>query len=412
MSLDNSPLYTNIRLYPLYQIASSFLPWLPLFFLYFNQYVSLGDALVISSAYYFAVFLLEIPSGYLSDRYGRKPILITSSLCAVIAYATFLLADSFLSLVVAQCFLAGFFALKSGSDSSLLYDSLLQLDKQGEYADHEAEAAKLSMLSLAAAGLIGGLTGFYNLHIAYVLSLCGALASLWICFRFSEPEQTDQAQPFVKQLRVCFGYLRQPILFWIFGYFVLAYSLEHIPAEFNQPYVKLLQNNWFGESDTSALVSGVVLAVSMLTGAFSAAVSIRLEKLLGLRWLLIVSLSIQTVIIAAMALVLHPLVLVTVMFRNFSMALTHAPMLSAIAPLVASAQRATFLSIQSLAGRLGFSVALYSLASLTYVETGRIAEMSWPQLSLLLRVSLVFAVAALLVIYLTSRRLQFDTSNQ
>jgi len=241
MNQQTELLEQNIRLYPMYQIASSFLPWLPLFFLFFNQYVSLGDALIISSAYYFGVFVLEIPSGYLSDRFGRKPILVIASICAVLSYTVFLFAGDFYALIIGQCLLAGYFALKSGSDSALLYDSLQQLNQQESYGEHEARSAKFSMLSMAVAGLLGGLLGYVNLSFAYLLSLVAALVSLYICSRFYEPAQSERAEPFLKQLRVCMGYLRQPFLLWIFAFFVLGYSLEHIPAEFNQPYVKLLR---------------------------------------------------------------------------------------------------------------------------------------------------------------------------
>jgi len=405
MSESTASLEQNIRLYPLYQVASNFLPWLPLFFLYFNQYVSLSDALVIASAYYFGVFALEIPSGYLSDLYGRKPILILSAMFGAISYCVFLFATNLTTLVIGQCFLAGFFSFKSGSDTSLLYDSLLQLNRQEEYAAHEAKAAKYAMLSLAASGLIGGVVGYFSLDVPYMFALVASLISLIICTRFYEPKQTIKAQTFLNQMRICIGSLRQPLLLWLFAYFVVAYSLEHIPAEFNQPYVKLLQSNWFGDTDTSAIVSGVVLAVSMLTGAFAVYISIPLQRKFGTPKLLMASLFIQSSIIAAMSIVLHPLVLFIVMFRNFAMALTHAPMLSAIAPHIASAQRATYLSIQSLAGRLGFAVALYSLSTVQYVEIENELAMTWPQLSFLLRTCLLVSVVLLLTMALTSKRI-------
>lgn len=405
MDEQSTKLGRNIQLYPYYQIASGFLPWLPLFFLYFNQYVSLNDALLVSAAYYFGVFVLEIPSGYLSDRFGRTSVLIASSVCAVLSYAVFLLAGNMATLVIGQFLLAGFFALKSGSDNALLYDSLVQLGRQSEYAEHEAVAAKVSMLSMAASGLIGGVAGVYNLHAAYVLSLVAAIVSLYFSRCFFEPTIKGEAHAFFKQLRTCIQYLGNPLLLWIFAYFVIAYALAHIAAEFNQPYIKLLQSEWFGQSDSSALVSGILLTVSMLVGAIAASTSIRLRSLFGLRWLIVLSLALQSIIILFMAVVLHPFALLIVMFRNVSMAVTQAPILDAIAPNVASAQRATYLSIQSLAGRLVFSVSLFALSNLSFDESIVNMVLNWPQLSLLLRISLAFSVVALILIFLASRKL-------
>lgn len=246
MTEQQEKLAANIRLYPWYQAASAFLPWLPLFFLYFYQYVSLPEALKIAAAYYLAVFLLEVPSGYLSDRFGRRKVMLLASGSAVIAYCVFLLARDFSTLVIAQFLLAGFFAFKSGSDNSLLYDSLSLLGRESEYAEREAHADKWALLSMAVAGLIGGVSGMYSLHIPYVFSAIAALLSLCLCWQFVEPAMDAKASTFLVQLRHCLRYLKQPQLLWLFGFFVLGYSLEHVPAEFNQPFVKLLQVDWFG----------------------------------------------------------------------------------------------------------------------------------------------------------------------
>ena len=123
-------LQRNLRLYFRYQAACGFLPWLPIFFLYFYERVTLPQALEISAVYYLTVVLLEVPSGYLSDRYGRRPTLIMSSIAAICSYAVFIVADSYVELLLGQCLLAMFFALKSGSDNSLLYDTLKALGKE------------------------------------------------------------------------------------------------------------------------------------------------------------------------------------------------------------------------------------------------------------------------------------------
>ena len=122
MSPTQEQLQRNLRLYFGYQAASGFLPWLPVFFLYFFERVTLPEALQLSAIYYLTVVTLEVPSGYLSDRFGRRPTLILSSLCAIGSYVAFIAADGYLGVLIGQCLLGGFFALKSGSDNSLLYD--------------------------------------------------------------------------------------------------------------------------------------------------------------------------------------------------------------------------------------------------------------------------------------------------
>ena len=390
-------LQRNLTLYPWYQAASGFLPWLPVFFLFFFQYLSLPQFLKLSAVYYFSVFILEIPSGYLSDSFGRRITLLIASTFAIVAYFIFIFANSFWLFAIAQFSLAGFFSFKSGSDNSLLYDSLQALELESEYAQREANATRFSMLALAVSAFAGGVSGLFNLVIPYVLSLIGAFATLYFVVQFCEPPRLEKAAPFLQQLRKCLVSLANPSLLWLFAFFVVAYSLQHVPAEFNQPYIKLLQKNWFTESDTSSLVSGVMVAISMLGGAWGAAISIRLLKRIGVQKLLLSSLAIMLLIVAGMAAVLHPAVLFLVLLRNFPMALSEAPLLAAIAPHLNSSYRATYLSLQSLAGRLGFALILLTLSGA--VGSGVETElMTWPQLRHGLFFCLLFAVISFTVL--------------
>ncbi len=397
---STADLELNLRLYPWYQAAASFMPWLPVFFLYFFKFVSLSSALQLGAVYYFSVFLLEVPSGYFSDRIGRRLTLLLSASFAFLAYLIFIQSSSFTGLAIGQFMLALKFSLKSGSDNSLLYDTLQALDRTSEYAEREANATRFSMFAFALAALLGGLTGTINLVIPYYLSALGAIVAVLICFKFSEPPANDAAEPFLQQLEICFKRLRQPELLWLFGFFVFAYSLMHVPAEFNQPYVKLLEIDFFALNDSSALISGLMVAISMLGGALGATASMALQKKFGVRALLLFGLSLMVVIIVGMASVLHSAVLVLVLFRNFPMALCEAPMLAAIAPHIQSHYRATYLSLQSLFGRFGFSIILFSLSSVVGSPENS-EQLLWPDLREALFISLGIGLLclAVLVVY-------------
>ena len=290
--------------------------------------------------------------------------------------------------------LAAKFSLKSGSDSSLLFDTLQALERTSEYAVREANATRFSMLAFAVAALLGGLTGTMNLVIPYYLSALGAIVAVLICYKFSEPTANDEAEPFLQQLGICFKRLRQPQLLWLFGFFVFAYSLMHVPAEFNQPYIKLLQINILAHNDSSALISGIMVAISMAGGALGATASMALQKRFGVRALLLFGLSLMVLIIIGMVSVLHSAVLLFVLFRNFPMALCEAPMLAAIAPHIQSHYRATYLSLQSLVGRFGFAIMLYSLSNVVG-STENSGQLSWPDLQIALFISLIIGLLCL-----------------
>jgi len=406
MNSTNSALERNVRLFPRYKAATSVSPWLPVFFLYFIERVTLGEAVLLGSVYYFSVFLLEVPSGYCSDRFGRRITLILASFMTVVACVLYIMANSFEALVAAQVLLASGIAFQSGSDSALLYDSLRALGREQEYTERETIAQKWSMTSLACSCLLGGALGMIDLRMAYVVTLLASIFAVSQCLSFVEPsiDSENKAGGFVTQIKQTFGYFSHPLLSWVLGFFIIGFSLEHVPFELYQPYLKLLEESsvtsWLA-SGSAPLVSGVVISISMFGGALGAAVSQRLINRIGLRALLLASISVQVIIIAGMSIVLHPVMLSLIMFRNFSMSMARGPMLGAIAPHVDSAQRATFLSMLSLAGRATFAIALALLSVLVIGNE----ELNWVALSQALGLSALVGIIALVLLYLWSRRI-------
>lgn len=406
--MDNTAnLERNIPLFLRFKAVSSVLPWLPIFFLYFIERVSLNEAILLGSASYFTVFLLEVPSGYFSDRYGRRPILVFAALMATMACALFLMANSFFLLLLAQVLLASRIAFQSGSDSALLYDSLCCLGRESEYTQHEIVAQKWSMLFLASSCLIGGALATIDLRLPYFIGLIASVVALILCLKFTEPpaQNASKEAGVVAQIRLTVWYFNHPLLRWLLLFFMLSYSLEHIPYEFYQPYLKLLsvsEMTGYLRNNSAPLISATVMSISMFGGAIGAMVSQKLISVFGLRSLLISSVFIQLFIIAGMSLLLHPTMLVLVMFRNFAMSMTHGPMLGAIAPHITSDQRATFLSILSLCGRAAFAIVLASV-SLFFIGDG---ELNWEALKKVLLFTVVVGGVLLISLYFWAVRIQ------
>lgn len=78
--------------------------------------------------------ILEIPSGWISDRYGHAFVLRISALCNVIAVLFLIFSDSFLFFLIAEIFSAVASAAQSGADTALFYDSLTKIGKKEEYS--------------------------------------------------------------------------------------------------------------------------------------------------------------------------------------------------------------------------------------------------------------------------------------
>jgi len=196
---------------------------------------------------------------------------------------------------------------RSGTDTSLLYESLNALGRASEYGDREAKAGQYGFLATAIAALAGGIAGGFDLSLPYWLSLASACAMLFVVSRFTEPgfqpanpsqssarqdpvadptEAPGITQGFVDQLGDCLRYLRVPLLAGLFIYYVYLYMIVHIPYEFYQPYLSLLDKENRLSGYSAPLLAGVLFALTAIVGSFASKYSMDWLRRFGLVGLL------------------------------------------------------------------------------------------------------------------------------
>lgn len=128
-----------------------------LFVLYLLQLgITQGEIGALQSFLFFSCVALEIPSGLLADRYGRKFSLITGFLGLCISGIGFLLFSSFIPFAIIFCLFGASIAMGSGSDRALLYDNLLAEHRAEEYPKILSRARAIGAVSLGLSILLGG----------------------------------------------------------------------------------------------------------------------------------------------------------------------------------------------------------------------------------------------------------------
>ena len=135
---DARKLEGNLKAYTLYLLGREGYFWMPVFFLYFSAHLPMAEVLLLEAVYYISVVALEVPSGWASDRFGRRPTLILSSLAMLASYLLFFLFPGVWWVwAIAQVLLAAGLALASGTDTSLLYDTLAAMGREEEYGERK-----------------------------------------------------------------------------------------------------------------------------------------------------------------------------------------------------------------------------------------------------------------------------------
>ncbi|QNN21516.1 MFS transporter [Planctomycetales bacterium ZRK34] len=388
-SADN--LRRNVALYPWYEATVAAMFWLPVFFLYFTSRLSLARALQLEAIYYAAIVVMEVPSGYFSDLVGRRLTLGISSVALLGAYILFFLDGSFATFAAAQVCLAVGFAFHSGTNTAFHNDSLEALGESDRLAAREAIVSRNGFFASAVAALAGGLVAAIDLRFAYALSAAAAIGGFILVLMFVEPFQRAAGHDgFIRSVRQCGGYARQPMLMWLFAYAVFMTVLNHVPYEFFQSYIDLSLRESVAFEVHTPLATGIHVAITMWIGSFFAARSVRIRDRVGIGAALLIAMLLQTLIIGAMAAIAAAWIVPLILLRSTPRALMTAPLNAAVAPRVPATHRATYLSLQSLAGRLGFAALLAGLST-TVGE-----PVDWSALATLLRISVIIAIAMLI----------------
>jgi MFS family permease len=152
-----------------------------LFVLYLLQLgITQGEIGILQSFLFFSSVALEIPSGLLADRYGRKVSLILGFLGLFISGIGFLLFSDFIPFAIIFCLFGASIAMGSGSDRALLYDNLLAENRAEEYPKILGRARAIGAVSLGLSMLLGGVLqdtwSWNSVYIFFAISkLVGAI---------------------------------------------------------------------------------------------------------------------------------------------------------------------------------------------------------------------------------------------
>ena len=327
------------------------------------------------------------------------------------SYVVFLVAESFNVFVLAQVLLAAGIAFNSGTDTSFLLETTQQLDVQDEYPQREASAMRFNFLGTACAGVLGGLAAIPDYRGAYVLSFVGAIGLLIITLRFVEPrgckkEESDRHPRLglFSQIIACLGLLRRKNLLWLSAFAVFMLILNHIPYEFYQPYIEELSRK-FEILKATPLITSLHLTLTMIVASWIASRSIRIRNRIGIGATLLSAAGLQIIMMAVMHFFVSIPAAVLTLLRSCPRALMTAPLNAAIAPNVPASRRATFFSIQSLFGRLGFSLTLAVFATAAGGE-------DWSAITKMLSWGMWGGLAGLLILLLTVGWLKNEAASQ
>ncbi|MFK7754374.1 MAG: MFS transporter [Sedimentitalea sp.] len=390
----------TIALYPWFGFCRNLMFWQAIWFLYFQDQLSASEAILLYVIADLATTLLEVPSGYMSDRWGRRLTLVISGGVGFSGAVLLALGDSFSEFALAQVLLGASTAFVSGTDSALLYESLVRTGREDEVEAQELKAWRFSFCALALSAFSGGVMASAGFALPFLASAAAFAIAILLALRFYAPPLAVQS-PGAEAARLAAlrRALTHPVLAWLFALSVLMYGFSHIPFVFGQPFILATLDNG-GYAAQAPLVSGTVSALMMLLSVLTSLIAPALRRRLGLPGILFLAFGLQIALCAVLALIHHPLAIAVLFLRMVPNSLSKPFLTARIQPLLSDDSRATYMSLQSLCGRLVLAASLF-VTSLFSSDQG---NMAFDELRLILAAYAAIGVACVIALAATLRR--------
>lgn len=149
---------------------------------------SLAEIGIAEGVFHVASLLFEIPSGIISDVFGRKKSMILSQTMFLLSAFLMIFSKSLLGICISLAASAFGYNFASGAREALAYDSLKIAGQEEKYLDYSSMEFSIYRIGAACATLCAGLALLLGYRRANVLDIIFSSICLIFCFRLKEVE--------------------------------------------------------------------------------------------------------------------------------------------------------------------------------------------------------------------------------
>lgn len=194
------------RLYVI-KIAKWFSLVMPIIVLFYQDNdMGMHEIFLLKAIYSIAVVIMEIPSGWMADAWGRKKTLFLGSILGAAGFMIYSFSYGFWAFAIAEIVLGIGNSFVSGADSAMLFDSLKAANKTDNYTREEGRITSIGNFAEAIAGVLGGFLAAISLRTPFYFQFLVAASAIPAAIMLKEPglsisTQNQNIKSLVKNIR-------------------------------------------------------------------------------------------------------------------------------------------------------------------------------------------------------------------
>lgn len=350
-SLRNT--HPNIAKIAIMQMAENIQFLTPVFALFVVRQGLAIDAFFLLMAIYNGSWLaLEVPSGYASDRLGRKPTLIIGSIGNFLGTALLLVSHDFWQFASAFFLLAIGSSFESGTMEALVHESLHEREEEGNSREILRRIFAASFTAQAIGAIAGGMLASVDLSWPVIATLPFMCLHLLLALSLQEPKEheSEESKREERLLAIVGQTLlkNSPVRTLIVVYAVIS-TMTLCLFWTSQPYQE--------QSMMPLALFGIFHAIAQYANAFVSKRMIGIEKRVGDIAILVGTAALITLSFLILSVRISLLLLPFLVLGRSLFGVIHPFTSDVINTLTPKASRATVLSVRQFAAKALFAVA-------------------------------------------------------
>ena len=166
---------------------------------------NLVDIGIAETVFHITSLIFEIPSGVLADVFGRKKMLIVSSIMRMIGNIIMILSDNLFTVCLSIAFHALSYNFSSGTGDALAYDSLKAANAESRFERFESDQLVIYRLCSGLSTLCAGFALFIGHRLAYGTDLITGVIQIAVLMSLSEmyAPAPEQSGSIAARLAIC-----------------------------------------------------------------------------------------------------------------------------------------------------------------------------------------------------------------